>query len=109
MTNVDLGPPLQTSTRTYIWQLTAFQQQGTLWLGWSTDSRFSTQQGQIVVYDGLPLFPANPHLNQRASKSDTAPNPWNTGLPWRAGWHCAWIAHKSPDGPHEYVVRLVTA
>lgn len=122
---VDVGPPLQTVRRTYTWLLTAFQQQGQLWLGWSTDSPFRAQQGQISVYESPslfspspplfppdpthPRFPADPLRYRRAWKSDTDPNPWNTGLPYRSGWNCAWIAQKGLSGPYVYAVNLVTA
>ncbi|OHX10205.1 hypothetical protein BI347_20575 [Chromobacterium sphagni] len=95
-------------SESYTWTLTAFQQQGTLWLQWHSTAPFRAQQGQIHVYAGTQ-FPSNPQDQTKAWKWDDASNdPWNTDLPWGSKWFCAWIAQEPPNGPYKYVVQVVT-
>jgi hypothetical protein len=96
------------ATKSYEWTLTARQQQGALWLEWSTDAPFRAQQGQIVVYQGT-TWPQNAQDDVKASTWDDSNNsPWKTGLPWGSDWYCAYIAQSPPNGPYVYNVRLFT-
>ena len=106
----DVNAPDGKNTAQYQWVLEAYQQQGTLWLKWSTTAPFRAQQGQISVYQG-EFFPSNPQDNRSKWSWDNengGGSGWNTGLPWGTGWHMAWIAQRSPNGPYTYVVHLVT-
>jgi len=105
--NMEAATTVKASSATYTWTLEAKQQQGYLWLSWSTNAPFRAQQGQISVYQS-GAFPANPQDNRKEWRWDNETQPWNTGLPWGTGWYCAWIAERSPNGPYTYVVRLVT-
>lgn len=90
------------------WNLEAYQNQGNLWLRWSTNSPFRAQQGQIHVYSGQS-FPSNPQDDTKKWSWDNENNQnWNTGLPWGTGWHCSYIAEASPNGPYVYFIQLVT-
>jgi len=95
------------ATGTFTWTLTAFQQQGNLWLKWSTDAPFRAQQGQIHVYDRTE-FPSNPQDHTKEWTWDDSNSPWNTNLPWGTDWYCAYIAQASPNGPYKYLVQLIT-
>jgi hypothetical protein len=96
------------ATATYTWTLTAYEQQGMLWLQWSTNAPFRAQQGQISIYNGTS-WPTNPQDDRKAWTWDNIPNtPWNTGQIWGQDWHCAYIAQASPNGPYEYNVQLIT-
>jgi hypothetical protein len=102
-----------TQTATNVWTLTAYEEQGNLFLSWQTNAPFRAQQGQIHVYssDG---FPSNPQDDTKKWTWDengdsTSNSPWNTGLGWGTDWCCAWIAQTGGSGPYEYVVQLVTS
>jgi hypothetical protein len=97
------------ATETYQWTLTAYEDQGSLWLSWQTNAPFRAAQGQIAVYSGQS-FPSNPQNDVKVKVWDTAtPNPWDTKQTWGKNWHCAWIAETGAlGGPYVYVVRLVT-
>jgi len=96
------------ASASFTWTLTAYQQQGRLWLKWSTTAPFRAQQGQISVYKSTS-FPSKPQDNRQAWKWDDFGNtPWDTGLTWGSDWYCAYIAEKSPNGPYTYVTQLVT-
>ena len=43
---------------TYSWTLTAFEQQGNLWIDFGSNAPFRAQQGQVSVYNE-PAFPPN--------------------------------------------------
>ncbi len=104
----DEATAVQAVSASYTWYLNAYQLHGNLWLSWSTNAPFRAQQGQIMVYTG-EFFPANPQDNVKTWQWDNLNSSgWDTGLPWGAGWYCAWNAQKSPNGPYAYVVRLVT-
>jgi hypothetical protein len=93
---------------TFTWQLEAFEQQGNLWLKWSTNAPFRAQQGQIHVYDN-ERFPSNPQDETKKWTWDNHDNtPWDTGLEWGSGWYCAYIAEAAPNGPYKYLIQLVT-
>ncbi|MEP0266873.1 hypothetical protein [Dokdonia sp.] len=95
-------------TNQYEWTLEAYENQGNLWLKWTTDAPFRAQQGQLHVYSGND-FPSNPQDETKAWKWDTDKNnPWDTGQRWGTGWHCAWIAEKPSNGPYTYVVKIIT-
>ena len=95
-------------SRSYTWTLTAYQNQGKLWLRWHTDAPFRAQQGQISVYNGN-FFPSKPQDDRKVWSWDNEhTGGWDTGLPWGSGWYCAWIAEASPNGPYKYAVQLVT-
>lgn len=95
-------------TNQYEWTLEAYENQGKLWLRWSTNAPFRAQQGQIHVYSGN-TFPSDPQDDPEKWLWDTdSKNPWNTGLTWGTGWHCAWIAEEPSNGPYTYVTRLIT-
>lgn len=98
------------SSNQYTWTLTAYQQQGHLWLKWSTNAPFRAQQGRITVYSGTN-FPGDPTTNVKEWSWDNehgGGSGWDTGLPWGSNWYCAWIAERSPNGPYTYVTTLVT-
>ncbi|HEX5727604.1 MAG TPA: hypothetical protein VFX98_19180 [Longimicrobiaceae bacterium] len=96
------------ASRSFTWNLTAFQRQGNLWLQWSTDAPFRAQQGQIHIYSGTS-FPSNPQDDTKAWTWDNYNNsPWDSGQRWGSDWYCAYIAEKSPNGPYAYVIQLVT-
>lgn len=96
------------SQAVYTWDLIAFEQQGNLWLKWSTNSPFRAQQGQIHVYKGTS-FPSDPTKDTAAWSWDNEHQPsWNTGLKWGTGWRCAYIAEASPNGPYVYFIQMVT-
>jgi hypothetical protein len=100
----------QDQSQSYSWTLTAYQEQGTLWLKWHTSSPFRAQQGQIAVYKNK-VFPSDPQHDRKEWSWDNehgGGSGWNTGLPYGSDWHCAWIAEKSPNGPYTYVVKLIT-
>jgi|SRR5580658_399590 hypothetical protein len=96
------------ATGTYTWTLSAYQQQGNLWLKWSTTAPFRAQQGQIQVYKGIGFPPIGNQDTERWSWDNENNANWNTGLRWGSDWYCAWIAEKSPNGPYTYVAQLVT-
>ena len=94
---------------TFTWELEAYQHQGNLCLKWKTNSPFRAQQGQIRVYKG-DTFPANPeHDTEKWSWDNENKQNWNTGLRWGTGWHCAYIAQSSPNGPYVRFISLVTS
>lgn len=98
------------SSNQYTWTLTAFQQQGNLWLKWSTNAPFRAQQGRITVYSGTN-FPGDPTSNAKTWSWDDANgggSGWDTGLTWGSNWYCAWIAERGSSGPYTYVTTLVT-
>lgn len=41
----------QPVSASFQWTLTAYEEQGNLWLKWSTTAPFRAQQGQISVYN----------------------------------------------------------
>ena len=95
----------------YTWTLAAYQQQGNLWLKWSTNAPFRAQQGQISLYKGSS-FPSNPQDDRKAWCWDNehgGGSGWDTGQVWGSGWYVAWIAEASPNGPYKYAVQSVTA
>jgi hypothetical protein len=99
-----------TKSAQYTWTLTAYQQQGKLWLKWNTNAPFRAQQGQISVYKGSS-FPSNPQDGRKTWSWDNengGGSGWNTGEVWGSGWYVAWIAEASPNGPYKYVVQAVT-
>lgn len=100
-----------TGVASYSWKLYAFESQGKLWLKWGTDSPFRAQQGQIHVYKGNS-FPQKPTDDTTKWSWDNENNGtttgWNTGLNWGTGWHCAYIAEASPNGPYVYFIQIVT-
>lgn len=92
----------------FTWTLEAFEQQGNLWLKWSQTAPFRAQQGQIHVYSG-DHFPSDPTKETKAWSWDNEHKPsWDTGLKWGTGWHCAYIAEASPNGPYKYFIQLIT-
>lgn len=96
------------ASATYTWTLEAFEQQGKLWLKWSTTAPFRAQQGQIHVYKGSS-FPSDPTKDTEKWSWDNENKPsWNTGLNWGTDWHCAYIAEASPNGPYVYMIKLIT-
>jgi hypothetical protein len=100
----------QSVPMSYTWTLTAYQEQGYLWLKWETSSPFRAQKGQIAVYKDK-TFPSDPQHDRKEWSWDNehgAGSGWNTGLPYGSDWHCAWIAQRSPDGPYTYAVKLIT-
>jgi hypothetical protein len=104
----DEATAVESASASYTWYLNAYQLHGNLWLSWSTTAPFRAQQGQIMVYTG-EFFPANPQDNVKVWQWDNLNSGgWDTGLPWGAGWYCAWNAQKSPNGPYAYIVKLVT-
>jgi len=111
MTQVfDASVPDVTQSAQYVWTLTAYQQQGNLWLRWSTQAPFRAQQGQISLYKGTS-FPSNPQDDRKKWSWDNengGGTGWNTGETWGSGWYAAWIAQASPNGPYKYVVQVVT-
>jgi hypothetical protein len=95
----------------YTWTLTAYQQRGNLWVKWNTNAPFRAQQGQLAVYSGSS-FPSDPQADRKASCWDNengGGSGWDTGLVWGSGWHVAWLAQASPNGPYKYAVQAVTA
>lgn len=100
----------QSVPASFTWTLTAYQDQGTLWLKWNTTAPFRAQQGQIVVYKDK-VFPTDPQKDRKEWSWDNehgAGSGWNTGLPYGSDWYCAWIAEKSPNGPYAYAIKLIT-
>ncbi|XUM22428.1 hypothetical protein ACRAVF_02250 [Bradyrhizobium oligotrophicum S58] len=100
----------QTASATFQWSLTSYEEQGNLWLKWSTNAPFRAQQGQISVYSGSS-FPSDPKKDRKAWSWDNehgGGSGWDTGLRYGSDWYCAWIAEKSPNGPYAYAVTLVT-
>jgi hypothetical protein len=96
------------ASATYMWDLEAFEQQGRLWLKWSTNAPFRAQQGQIHVYKASS-FPSDPTKDTEKWSWDNENKPsWDTGLPWGTNWYCAYIAEASPNGPYVYMIKLVT-
>lgn len=97
------------ASATYIWDLEAYEQQGRLWLKWSTNAPFRAQQGQIHVYKGTG-YPSDPTKDtEKWSWDNENTGGWNTGLAWGTGWKCAYIAEASPNGPYVYMIRLTTS
>ncbi|GLH82336.1 hypothetical protein SSBR45G_72450 [Bradyrhizobium sp. SSBR45G] len=99
----------QTASKSFPWTLTSYEEQGNLWLKWTTGAPFRAQQGQIAVYNNG--FPADPQKDRKAWSWDNehgGGSGWDTGLRYGSDWSCAWIAEKSPNGPYTYVVTLVT-
>lgn len=106
----DASVPDASKGAQYTWFLTAYQQQGNLWLKWTSDAPFRAQQGQISVYAGSS-FPSNPQDDRKnwSWDDDTSRSGgWNTGLPWGSGWYLAWIAQAPPNGPYKYLLQIVT-
>jgi hypothetical protein len=95
------------ATAQYTWNLVAYEQQGKLWLEWSTTAPFRAQQGQIMVYKGTS-FPQNPQDGVETWTWDDSQSPWNTEQAWGNDWYCAYIAQASPNGPYVYNVKLIT-
>jgi hypothetical protein len=91
-----------TSSASYKWELTLYEERGTCWLRWSTNSPFRAQQGRVCLYPGS--FPADPTQAQ-AWTWDNENNPFNTGKPWGAGWCAGYIAQRSPNGPYAYLIQ----
>ncbi len=92
------------------WELEAYESRGNLHLRWNTNSPFRAQQGQIRVYKGNS-FPSNPEADTAKWSWDDqngGGSGWDTGLNWGKGWHCAYIAQSSPNGPNVSFLRLVT-
>ena len=97
-----------TATVNYSWTLTAFQNQGNLWLRWNSNAPFRAQQSKIEVYsDG---WPSNPDSNAKAWTWGTNNNgEWDSGLRWGSGWYCALIAQVGAlNKEYVYVIRFVT-
>ena len=100
----------QPVSASFQWTLTAYEEQGNLWLKWSTTAPFGAQQGQISVYNSSS-FPSDPQKDRKAWSWDNehgGGSGWDTGLRYGSDWHCAWIAEKSPNGPYAYALKLVT-
>ena len=107
----DASVPDVNQSAQYTWTLTAYQQQGNLWLKWSTNAPFRAQQGQISVYKGSS-FPSNPQDDRKTWSWDNehgGGSGWDTGQVWGSGWYVSWIAEASPNGPYKYAVKVVTA
>ncbi|MCG8472468.1 MAG: hypothetical protein MI742_11490 [Desulfobacterales bacterium] len=99
--------------RQYEWTLEAYEQQGNLWIRWTTNAPFRPKQGQIHVYNN-EVFPDNPQDQTKKWTWDNLNNtPWDTGLAWGSGWHCAYIAEKYEDQggsnwSYRYLEQVVT-
>ena len=92
------------------WELEAYENHGNLHLRWKTNSTFRAQQGQIRVYKG-DSFPNDPVADSAEWSWDDqngGGSGWDTRLKWGTGWHCAYIAQASPNGPYVYFLRLIT-
>lgn len=96
------------ASSTFTWNLEAYESKGNLCLKWSTNAPFRAQQGQIHVYSGNG-FPSDPTKDTKKWSWDNENNrDWNTGLPWGTGWHIAYIAERSPNGPYTYFIQMIT-
>lgn len=96
----------QSVTNNYEWTLTAYEQQGNLWLSWSQSAPFRAQQDKIEVYTS---WPSNPDSNAKAwTWADLDNTPWDSGLRWGSDWHCARIAQSPPNDGYVYVNQLIT-
>lgn len=95
------------ASENFNFELKAYENQGNLWLKWDTTAPFRAQQGQIHVYKGSS-FPSNPQEDLKTWNWDDQKSPWDTGLQWGTGWHCAWVAQKPSNGPYTYVVKVIT-
>jgi hypothetical protein len=94
---------------TFTWHVEAYEKKGNLWLKWGTNSPFRAQQGQIRVYKG-DTFPENPeHDTEEWAWDNDKKQDWDTGLRWGIGWHCAYIAQSSPNGPYVRFISFVTS
>ena len=100
---------MATNTGVFHWTLTAFENQGNLWLSWSDSAPFRAQQGRLRVYSGN-YFPENCDDEIRAWNWDAGGHhsPWDTGQRWGSGWHCAWVAEAPNVGPYVYFVKVIT-
>ena len=92
-----------TATGTFKWDLQLYEERGTCWIKWGTDSPFRAQQGRVCLYPGS--FPSDPTQAKAWSWDNEHNNNYDTGQPWGAGWCAAYIAEKSPNGPYTYFVK----
>lgn len=96
------------ATETFSWTLTAYEQDGRLFLQWNTTAPFMLTGGQISVYSG-EVFPTDPEEDRVFWEWDDASfSPLDTKLPWKSsGWYCAHIAKASDEGAYVYVMQLI--
>ena len=98
------------ATESFSWHIIAYEENGNLVISFDTTAPFEAgappaSLGHIKVYSGE--FPANPAEQADHYYNDTSPSPWKTGLPWRKGWHIAWLGG-SADQQWHYIVKIVT-
>jgi hypothetical protein len=92
-----------TATGTFKWDLQLYEERGTCWIKWGTDSPFRAQQGRVCLYPGS--FPSDPTQAKAWSWDNEHNHNYDTGQPWGAGRCAAYIAEKSPTGPYTYFVK----
>lgn len=96
----------QSNEATFTWYLEAYEQEGNLFLKWSTNAPFRAQEDKILVYkNGWPSNPDSSAETWNYAEKDRSP--WNTGLRWGSNWYCARIA-QSNSGSFVYVNQIVT-
>ena len=92
-----------TRTGTYTWDLTLYEERGTCWIKWSTNSPFRARQGRVCLVEGF--FPSDPTKATAWSWDNENGQNYNTKQLWGAGWCAAYIAEKSPNGPYTYLAK----